>query len=396
MGKPLERGSISFRSLISFLRLTGLDISHFRNYERLVYRAHPGLNLIVGKNGAGKTNFLDAIYYAALGRSFFTGLDREVISTDADFMRLKFNFSTEGKDLSVLFKVPRGGGKKLTVDRVPVDRMTEYLGRIRVVMMAPQDVFVLLVGNTERRKWLDQFLCQLDRDYAVALKSYHGVLSRRNSYLKGTSYEKADDRLLDTYWDQMEAPATLIFQKRRDALIKMDKMVNGYYARLADHSEEVRIHYRSILDDHAWGDLRSAYRKEELVMSSTQVGVHKDKIRFTIRDKDLKYYGSQGQTKSFFMALRMAEFETLDQVGERPILLVDDVFAKLDGQRIERLFAIFRELAGTQIFVTDTNYERLSDLMSKLNMEGRIQRVDGGQLTDGQGHPDVKSDDSEE
>lgn len=364
------------------LKLDQFDIHQFRNYLRLSYKAHPGLNLIVGHNGAGKTNFLDAIYYSALGRSYFTGLDKEVIRNGSDYMRLDYQFDCLDEKRRVVYKWSKPTGKKLEVNRRPVEKMSEFLGAIRVVMMAPQDAFVLLVGNTERRKWVDQLLCQLDVRYAQALKSYQSILSRRNAYLKGTAPHVIDDQLLDAYWDQMEPHAMYLYDKRKDLLSNFHVVVDTYHARISDRREAVQIKYKSILDEHSWDQMKKAYRKAEIFSRSTQVGVHKDKIAFQINGKNLKYYGSQGQIKSFFIALKMAEFDRLTLNGECPILLVDDVFAKLDGERISRLFALFRELKDVQIFVTDTNLDRLNSLMTSLKMEGKLLRVESSDVSE--------------
>ncbi|MDX1683779.1 MAG: DNA replication and repair protein RecF [Saprospiraceae bacterium] len=362
------------------MRLIKLNIHEFRNYEHLSYDAHPRLNLLVGHNGAGKTNFLDAVYYAAVGRSYFTGLDKEVMRNDSDYMRLDYDLEIRGEKTNVVFKLLRQKGKKLEVDGVEIEKLTDFLGVIRVVMMAPQDAFILLVGNTERRRWLDQLLCQYDANYALALKDYTRLLSRRNAYLKATPPHKADDRLLDTYWDKMEPPAGIIHRLRSELLNGFDRSVSDYYGIISGHQEDVEINYESILDQFSWKDLKDRSRKEEIFSGSTQHGVHKDKIHFQINARKLKYYGSQGQTKSFFLSLKMAELDLLSREDDRPILLIDDVFAKLDASRIERFFQLLSGLSGCQIFMTDTNYERLKSLMTTLNMRGKIQRLRQGRL----------------
>lgn len=362
------------------MKLKDLRITAFRNYDNLSYSAHQQLNLLVGPNGVGKTNLLDAIYYAALGRSYFSGLDRDVVMNGSDFMRLEYRFEHMAKLHALVFKISRKTGKKLEWNKQTVEKVSEYIGRVKVVMMAPQDAFVLLMGNTERRKWLDQLLCQYDKTYASHLKHYQRVLSRRNSYLKSTPRHKIEDQLLDIYWDQMREAAQYIHQLRLNILDAFNGSVQAYYAKLSDVAEEVSVGYESVLDSFEWDELKKKFRKEEIQQGVTQAGIHKDKLLFRIDKKNLKYYGSQGQTKCFFIALKLAEYELLTKDEIPPILLVDDVFAKLDGYRIKRLFEIFRTMKKGQIFITDTNYDRMVELLDILKMNGKIQRLSKGRL----------------
>jgi DNA replication and repair protein RecF len=345
-----------------------------------VFDAHPGINMLIGRNGAGKTNFLDAVYYAALGRSYFTARDKDVVRSGAEFMRLDYVFKTRDKSLSVIFKLSSQKGKSVTVNDAVIHRMSQYAGKIRIVMMAPQDAFLLLTGNTERRRWLDQLLCQSDPEYAIALRSYNQLLKRRNEYLKKTEKSQLSDELLDTYWSQMKVPAEYIFNVRADLLKNFGDQVSYYYQLLSNAGEKVRIDYHSILQNHKWMDCIAEFRKQEFFTGSTAQGIHKDKIEFEIDGQNLKHYGSQGQIKSFIIALKMAEYEFLKEHDEPPILLIDDVFAKLDNSRIDRFFKILDELKDTQIFVSDTDRTRMRDLLKKLTIDGDIHEVTTGKI----------------
>lgn len=363
------------------MRLNKFRIQGFRNYSDVMYEAHPGLNLLVGNNGAGKTNFLDAIYYASLGKSYFSGFDKDVVQNGALYMRLEYSFEGIEDVRSVVFKWSKETSKVVEVDGRPISKLSDYIGKINVVMMAPQDAFILLIGNTERRRWLDQFLSQLDSDYAHQLKLYNGILKRRNAYLKETLEHKIEDALLDTFWARMEGPAKVIHSYRHEILSSIGDALKGYYEDLSGGVEAVDIKYSSILDSGDWNQIAEKYRRHEILNRSTHEGIHKDKIDMTIDSKPIKYYGSQGQKKSFFLALKFAEYEWLRQKGGAPIVLIDDIFAKLDPERIERLFEIMKGMEDCQFFITDTDVSRLQSIIDNLGLPGKMNVIQNAEIS---------------
>ena len=364
------------------MRLLKLNIQGFRSYDSLNYVCHEGLNLFVGDNGAGKTNLLDAIYYSALGKSYFSGIDRDVIKNGATFMRLQYMFLIKDEKRQVVIKWSPQNGKALEYGENVINRLSDYVGTIKVVMMAPQDAFVLLIGNTERRRWINQFLSQSINDHAYQLKQYNLLLKRRNAYLKDTPDHKIEDELMDAYWSQMRPFAQAIYESRKKAIEELSGYAQYYYKELSNEAESISINYISVLDDTKWEEMKGANRRVEMVTGSTHTGIHKDKIEFLIGGKPLKYYGSQGQTKSFFLSLKLAEYEFLKTKGDLPIILVDDVFAKLDSARIERFFKVMRHLDDCQIFITDTDGTRLIGLLEKLNMPGKMTAIRNTHLYD--------------
>jgi DNA replication and repair protein RecF len=350
---------------------------YFRSHERVESSLHPRCHLFVGENGVGKTNLLDLIHYLATGRSYFAGFDKDVVKKGKDFMRLQAEVEGEDGTSNVVIKWQKVGGKVVEWDGIPLEKLTDHLGRMKVVMMAPQDAFVLQTGNQEKRKWMDRVLCQKDRKYTLSLGRYNQILQRRNAYLKNTPEHLLDDMLLRTYWEEMKEPALYIHRCRRSFCVEALNRLTSSYKRVAQADEEVSVKYRSSLNDQEWDqilDMDSDRRNR-----STTFGIHKDELDFLINGQKLKYYGSQGQTKTFFIALKMAELETLKGEGGA-ILLIDDVYSKLDQGRMSGLMDVLKGLVDVQVVMTDTHEQRMTDLLREAEIPSQVTLLEHGKL----------------
>lgn len=361
------------------MKILRLKAFGFRNYQHLDYRPGWGMNLLIGQNGMGKTNFLDLVHYLSTARSYFTGLDREVVCLDEDVMRLEAWLSGQ-KEHHLVIKWSRATGKVVEWDGVPVTKLSDHLGRFRTVFMAPQDSFVLQMGNTERRRWLDRLLCQKSSEYAQALSQYTALLQRRNAYLKNELPHKIDDVLLDQYWTQMEPHALVLKTMRSEMIDELSSTLKHYYHQISEGREEVDMLYETEWQG-TWSDLSDHLR--DIKFQTSKSGMHKDKIHFLINGKKLKLFASQGQTKSFFLSLKLAEFQNLSTSGNAlPILLIDDVYARLDDGRTHQFFDLLLQLGAPQIFVTDTHRDRMQTLLDTMSVPGRIVQVENGNLED--------------
>ena len=292
-------------------------------------------------------------------------------------MRLEAEVEGGEGPSKVVIKWQKAGGKVVEWNGSPLEKLTDHLGRLKVVMMAPQDAFILQTGNQEKRRWMDRVLCQRDKKYTTGLSRYNQVLQRRNAYLKATQEHLLDDVLLRTYWEEMRSPAEYIHQCRTEFCEKAREQLKSAYKKVTKADENVSLMYRSSLNDRDWNRIldMDADRRNR----STTTGIHKDELDFLINDQKLKYYGSQGQTKTFFIALKMAELDTLKGDGSA-ILLIDDVYSKLDQGRMSGLMDVLKGLGDVQVVMTDTHEKRMTDLLRKAEIPSQVTLLEDGKL----------------
>lgn len=255
--------------------------------------------------------------------------------------------------------------------------MADHVGRFPVVMVSPQDSVLITDAAEERRRYLNAFLSQLDRDYLASLMRYNAVLAERNRFLKSSS----DEQMLQIYDMQLADHATRIYERRRDIIERMRPLVAEFYRQLSGDREQVEIEYRSELASASMGELLLASRERDIVNGFTTSGVHRDDMSLRIGGYPLRKYGSQGQQKSFLMSLKLAQYRILAEVcGERPLLLLDDLFDKLDTSRVENLLTLVAGDDFGQIFITDCNRSRLETILSRAGEKYALFMVEGGDI----------------
>lgn len=358
--------------------LKKLVLINFKNIAQAEITLSERLNCFVGDNGAGKTNVLDAVYYLSMSKSALTMTDGQSVRHGEDFFVVEGTYAGDsGSSDTVNCSFLRRSGKVLKLNGKEYDRMADHVGRFPVVMVSPQDSVLITDAAEERRRYLNAFLSQLDRDYLASLMRYNAVLAERNRFLKSSS----DEQMLQIYDMQLADHAARIYERRRDIIERMRPLVAEFYRQLSGDREQVEIEYRSELASASMGELLLASRERDIVNGFTTSGVHRDDMSLRIGGYPLRKYGSQGQQKSFLMSLKLAQYRILAEVcGERPLLLLDDLFDKLDTSRVENLLTLVAGDDFGQIFITDCNRSRLETILSRAGEKYALFMVEGGDI----------------
>ncbi len=358
--------------------LKKLVLINFKNIAQAEITLSERLNCFVGDNGAGKTNVLDAVYYLSMSKSALTMTDGQSVRHGEDFFVVEGTYAGDsGSSDTVNCSFLRRSGKVLKLNGKEYDRVADHVGRFPVVMVSPQDSVLITDAAEERRRYLNAFLSQLDRDYLASLMRYNAVLAERNRFLKSSS----DEQMLQIYDMQLADHAARIYERRRDIIDRMRPLVAEFYRQLSGDREQVEIEYRSELASASMGELLLASRERDIVNGFTTSGVHRDDMSLRIGGYPLRKYGSQGQQKSFLMSLKLAQYRILTEVcGERPLLLLDDLFDKLDTSRVENLLTLVAGDGFGQIFITDCNRSRLETILSRAGEKYALFTVEGGDI----------------
>lgn len=364
------------------MHLEQLKLTNFRNYEFQILKFSPRLNLVAGLNGMGKTNLLDAIYYLCMGKSQFTGTDRNVVRQGEDFFRLEGDFILNDKKEKIVAKVLPSKQKTFERNKVNYEKLADHVGLLPVVFKAPDDTSLALEGSEERRRFLDNTLCQIDPTYLHFLVHYNKLLQKRNALLKQFAEHRFFDlALLEVYDQQMLEPAFYIFNKRKIFIESFEPIFNRFYQIICDGNEQVSCIYRSqLLENELSVKFKETVEKDR-VLQRTTVGIHKDDLQFKMNDRPLKSFASQGQLKSFVLALKLAQYDCLKkEKGKNPILLLDDLFDKLDDQRVKHLLELLVKSDFGQVFITDTHPERSEELAKHFGSEYKKFIIANGSL----------------
>ncbi len=372
--------------------LSKISLTQFKNYGFTAFDFTQRVVGICGLNGRGKTNLLDAIYYCCFTKSYFTKVDGLNMQFGSDGFRIEAapSISPEGggnpgdisedrnelqKSDNTIVCIFRGAGKKeVLLNGVAYTKLSAHIGKFPAVMIAPDDISLITDGSEERRRFMDTVLSQMDAAYLQQLMIYNKVLLQRNSLLKSFAEQgKTDWQLLEVLDEQLIAPGNFIFTKRKVFTEALIPLVQQFYSRIADNDEVITLQYDSRLHDSSFHDLLNNYRQKDFAAQRSNAGIHKDDIIFQLNGQVFKTTASQGQRKSLLFALKLAEFELLKaNKGFAPLLLLDDVFEKLDDNRMQQLLHwVCTENEG-QVFITDTHKERLQEAFEKLDTAYQI------------------------
>jgi DNA replication and repair protein RecF len=375
------------------MTLDQLHLLFFKNYDEADLSLSPGINCFIGDNGSGKTNLLDAIHYLALTKSAFTALDAQSIKQGADFFVVKGKFAAPGLDRPETIQVSlRAGQKKtLTHDKQPYERMADHIGRYPAVLISPYDTDLIRQGSEERRRYFDSLQSQLDPEFLDLLIQYNGLLRQRNATLKQHSGGHGFDTLyLQALDDQLAPLGESLSALRVNFLTEFTPVFQNHYQQLAEGREQVRLEYKSQLPGQNFRHLLLANERKDLALQRSTVGPHRDDFVFLMDGLPVKSYGSQGQQKSYVIALKLAQFEMLANrlpipnaegqaaPGGKPLLLLDDIFDRLDDKRIARLLQLVADHTFGQVFLTDTNLERTDQALAGVDSDIRRFRVEAG------------------
>ena len=352
----------------------------FKNIADADVRFSPKVNCIHGSNGAGKTNLLDAVYYLSMTKSYFSASDQYVYAYGSDEATLcGFYQMDSGTEEKISASVRRGGEKTFRRGAKNYTRFSEHIGLLPVVMVSPLDAGLINDTGEERRKYLNFILSQTDRSYLQHIQAYNQLLLQRNRLLKD---ERVPALLLETFSERLAPHAEYVHTSRRDLCDRLRPMVQEFYARLSQGRESVDLSYRSDLDGMTLGELFAREADKERVLHYTTAGIQRDDLQFRLDGHPLRRCGSQGQQKSFLLAMKLAQFRFVrDIYGQTPILLLDDVFDKLDMQRVEDLLSLVSTLDFGQIFLTDSNKVRLDEVARRIEAPCCHFHVESGNIT---------------
>ena len=349
-------------------------LTQFKNYDYQIVECSSKLNCFVGLNGMGKTNLLDAIYYLCMGKSYFNSSDQHNVQKGQEFLRLEGHFKLDEKVEKIVVKVIPRKRKEVERNEVAYKKLSEHVGLLPIVIIAPDDTSIVYEGSEARRKFLDNTISQLDQHYLQDLIHYNKILKQRNASLKQFALNKYfDSKLIDIYDQQLIEPAQRIFEKRLAFCQAFDPVLQQFYANISNEQEKIGCQYKSSLAEGNYAQALAAGREKDRVLQQTSLGIHRDDLNFSINTYLLRRYASQGQLKSFVISLKLAQYQMLKVEKKRsPILLLDDIFDKLDLNRVTHLLKLLLRGSFGQIFLTDTHEQRIEQIVQ--NFESNYQR----------------------
>ncbi|UII33356.1 DNA replication and repair protein RecF [Fulvivirga ulvae] len=362
------------------MHIEKLSLFNFKNYEGITLNFSEKVNCLVGVNGSGKTNLLDAIHYLSLTKSAFNSIDSQNVRFGEKAFNIRGIFTKQEKHTEVSCGFQEGIKKVFRIDKKEYDKLSEHVGKFPVVLIAPNDVDVIREGSETRRKFFDTILCQMDNQYMDTLVRYNQYLKQRNSALKQFAFTgSVDYDLIHTYDTSILTLGQEIFKKRKIFIKDFFQIFQKHYTLLSQNKEKVTIVYRSEVEDEGFGSKFKLNIKRDLALERTSMGIHRDDYRLVIEGKPLKKFGSQGQQKTFLVAMKMAHFEIIKTLkGYKPILLLDDIFDKLDSSRIKQLVSMIADQTFGQIFITDAREERTKEMLIELNIDALFYHIDKG------------------
>ncbi len=356
------------------LFINAISLFQFKNYEAEQYRFRERIIGICGRNGAGKTNLLDAIHYLCFTKSYFSRSDATNVKHGGMGFRIEGRLTLNGQEEKAVCILRETGKKEFSLNDDPYSRFSKHIGRYPCVIIAPDDVELIIGGSEDRRKFIDTILSQLDPAYLQALIQYTRILQQRNSFLR--SYNEGFSRdltVLDVLDRQLIKEGQAVYEKRAAFLSRFLPMAAQLYAGISQQAEAVELIYDSEMLHSPLPDLLRITRQKDLVVQRTSAGVHRDDLLFQMSGQPFKAIASQGQRKSLLFSLKLAEMQILKQEkGFSPLLLLDDVFEKLDEERISNLLSGVCNDEETQVFITDTSCRRLQESFEKIGHQGQI------------------------
>lgn len=355
--------------------LKELSLINFKNYDLADFSFIEGVNCFVGKNGVGKTNVLDAIHYLSMCKSYLNPVDKQNIRFGEKFFVVQGKWeSNDGDTVDIYCGVKAGEKKVVKKNKSSYEKLADHIGLFPSVVISPYDRDLISEGSEVRRKWIDGIISQFDRAYLNNLILYSKVLEQRNMLLKQFYENGFFDRENMEVWDaQLENYGTQIYEKRSAFIEEFIPVFQYFYSYIGGENEVVKMEYRSQLHESSFSDLLEANRRRDANSSYTNGGVHKDDFIFTINGNPIKKFGSQGQQKSFAIALRLAQFDWLKKkLNKKPILLLDDIFDKLDNSRVAKLMQLVSENVFGQVLVTDTDEVRVEQIFNAISLDYKL------------------------
>ena len=354
--------------------LKQLSLLNYKNISQKDFTFDSKINCFVGKNGVGKTNILDAIYHLAYTKSYFNPLAIQNIKHDEDFFLLDAVFDKENRDEKIACSLKKGQKKVVKRNNKLYEKLSEHIGFIPLVIISPSDSDLISEGSETRRRFIDSVISTQDNLYLNELIQYQKLVSQRNALLKYFAVNQTFDKdNLAIYDEQIIPLGNIIFEKRQKFLAQFIPIFKKYYAEISNEAESVDLVYQSQFLEKSFEDLLTENLNKDRAIQYTSSGIHKDDLSFEIEGYPVKKFGSQGQQKSFLIALKLAQFEFLKQKsGSAPILLFDDIFDKLDATRVEKIVTMVNNDVFGQIFISDTHEERTEAIVKQTHQSYKI------------------------
>ena len=357
--------------------LNTLSLVNYKNFESQVFNFDAKINCFVGENGIGKTNALDAIYHLAFGKSYFNPVATQNIKHGKDFFVVDGGFNKNERNEKIIVSLKKGQKKVIKRNGKAYDKFSEHIGFIPLVIISPSDRDLISEGSDVRRKFIDSVISQSDKAYLSDLINYNKILAQRNALLKYFAVNHTfNSDTLEVYNAQLNTYGQTIFEKR-DAFLKVfTPIFKARYASISNSKEEVNLNYKSDLFlDYLETLLKNSLTKDRAIQY-TSIGIHKDDLNFMIEDYPIKKFGSQGQQKSFLIALKLAQFDFIkQQSGVPPILLLDDIFDKLDEHRVAQIIEMVDDENFGQLFISDTHPERTENVVKQIHQSYKIFKL---------------------
>jgi DNA replication and repair protein RecF len=350
------------------LRLNQIELIQFRNYLNQGFLFQERVVGICGKNGTGKTNQLDAIHYLSFAKSYFSRADQTNVHHGLQGLRLVGNYDLNGETQELIYIMRENNRKEMNLNGEPYQKFSDHLGKFPAVMIAPDDITLIGGASEERRKLIDSILSQINKPYLLSLIQYNKILQQRNSLLKlWADQGSLDETLLSILDQQLSVQGNQIYQIRQEFLAQYLPLVGEIYQKIAGQSDNIQLQYQSQLHGADILALLGSNLPKDKALQRTSAGIHRDDLVFQLQDQSFKTEASQGQRKSLLFALKLAEWQVLKkEKGFTPILLLDDVFEKLDKTRMFQLLQWVCTQSDGQVFITDTHPERLKEQMDQI------------------------------
>ena len=357
--------------------LEKLSLMNYKNITEATLELSPKMNCFIGQNGVGKTNVLDAIYYLSFCHSATNPIDSQIIRHGEEFFMIDGTYS---EDLHISCGFKRGAKKHFKRDKKEYKRLSEHIGLIPIVVVSPSDTLLIEGGSEERRRLMDMVISQYDPTYIEALNRYNKALQQRNTMLKAE--EEPDPEVIGIWEEQMAVTGELIYEKRDAFVREMVPIFQRFYERISGNKERVALNYLSHCQRGPLLEVIQRDRFKDRAIGYSLHGIHRDDLEFMLGDHLMKREGSQGQNKTFVISLKLAQFDFLKRTNSKttPLLLLDDIFDKLDAKRVEQIVSLVAGDDFGQIFITDTNRDHLDQILSASSHDYKIFHVDNGHV----------------
>ena len=354
--------------------LKTLSVLNYKNFDSKTFDFDSKINCFVGANGIGKTNILDAIYHLSFGKSYFNPIASQNIRHNEDFFVIDGKYLKKERQEKIVVSLKKGQKKIIKRNSKAYDKFSDHIGFLPLVIISPADRDLIIEGSDTRRKFIDGVISQSDKSYLKQLISYNKVLSQRNALLKYFAVNNTfNNDTLDIYNSQLNELGQAIHEKRKEFLDMFAPIFQERHKAISNDKENVKLLYRSDLFDDTLSNLLESNLNKDKALQYTSVGIHKDDLKFKIETYPIKKFGSQGQQKSFLIALKLAQFDFIKaQSGVSPILLLDDIFDKLDENRVSQIIALVDDDNFGQIFITDTHPERTENAIKQVHQTYQV------------------------